>query len=399
MKLLVMTSPIWPTLGHNANLMMKLLPVFKQKFDLSILTYLPTRSSYIQPPSEFCGVPLYFATPKNDLREKLFYRTEANLFDRHGYSDLITSKIYADSAAKLLAGQHFDAILASTGPFTAMNAASMQSETIPKYLYMMDPSEPLWSDTGTPYRNRNLRSILNRYERIFTTKYTHEAFLAQGYSNLRCQFSTLGFPMIETHDWEPLPDHIKMPHDKVNLLFCGTMSKALQRSPAYYLKLAEQLDNRFRLFFVGKGCDKVAEEFSFHTEAEVVTLSQQPYSVALSMMHHADVLINIGNRVRVHLPSKVLEYISICKPIVNFYKFDDCPSLDYTKRYPLCLDISENTALTSDLLESFIRFCIDNRGKTVDFSFVNMEYYDCCPDYIARLISDSITAADKDCIR
>lgn len=394
MKVLMMTGPIWPTLGHNANLMAKLLSVLKQKHDVSILTYLPASSASMQAPSEFRGVPLYFATPKNNFRERLLYRAEAKLFDHYGYSDLITSKIYAQSAAKLLAEQRFDAILASTGPFVAMNAASMQSKVIPKYLYMMDPSEPLWGDTGTPYRNRNLRRILNRFDRIFTTKYAHEAFLAQGYTNLRCQFTELGFPMIETHDWEPLPDHIRMPHDKVNLLFCGTMSKALQRSPAYYLRLAEQLDNRFRLFFVGKGCDRVAEEFSFHTRAEVITLSQQPYSVALSMMHHADILINIGNRVRVHLPSKVLEYISICKPIVNFYKFDDCPSLDYTKRYPMCLDISENTALTPDLLESFIRFCLENQGKSVDFSFVNSEYSDCCPDYIARLISDSITAGD-----
>ena len=214
--------------------------------------------------------------------------------------------------------------------------------------------------------------------------------MEQGYSDLRCQFTELGFPMIEPHTDLPLPEQIEMPNDKVNLLFCGTVTKTLQRSPAYYLKLAEQLDERFRLFFVGWGCDTLVEEFSFHSKAEIVTLSPQPYSVALSMMQHADILINIGNHVRVHLPSKVLEYMSFCKPIVNFYKFEDCPSLDYTKRYPLCLDLSEMEPLSSETVSVFRDFCLANRGKAVDFKYVADEFAEFRPDYIASIISATI---------
>ena len=58
-------------------------------------------------------------------------------------------------------------------------------------------------------------------------------------------------------------------------------------------------------------------------------------------MADADVLINIGNSVPVHMPSKTLEYINTGKPMVNFYKFADCPTLYYTKRYPLCLNLYE----------------------------------------------------------
>lgn len=389
MKLLIMTGPIWPALGHNANLMAKLLPFFSEQHDISILTYLPSHDPAKLPPSEFRGFPLYCAVPKNDFREQVLFRTEAKLFDRNGYSDLCPSKILARYAAGLLAEQHFDAILASTGPFEAMNAAAMQSGVARKYLYMMDPPDLLCGRPGTPYRNRRLRKILNSFDRVFTTKYAHSAFAEQGFSDLRCQFTELGFPMMEPHSPQPLPEHITMPHDKVNLLFCGTMNTTI-RSPAYYLKLAEHLDERFRLYFVGWGCDTLTENSAFHTRAEVIALPQQPYSTALSMLHHADVLIIIGNQLRVHLPSKVLEYMSFCKPIVNFYKFEDCPSLDYTRRYPFCLDISEQEPLTPEVVSAFQDFCLSNRGKTVDYNFVSNEFFEFRPDYIANVISNLI---------
>ena len=50
------------------------------------------------------------------------------------------------------------------------------------------------------------------------------------------------------------------------------------------------------------------------------------------------------------MPSKTLEYINTGKPMVNFYKFADCPTLYYTKRYPLALNLPEED-LKADLPE------------------------------------------------
>lgn len=138
--------------------------------------------------------------------------------------------------------------------------------------------------------------------------------------------------------------------------------------------------------FMGKECEKLTERFDVQTKAELITLPQQPYETALQAMADADIMINIGNSVPVHMPSKTLEYINTGKPFVNFYKLDDCPTLYYTKRYPLCLNVSEKDPDLDAAAERFVDFCIANKGKTVDRQFIEREYADCTPAYIADQI-------------
>ena len=80
-----------------------------------------------------------------------------------------------------------------------------------------------------------------------------------------------------------------------------------------------------------------------------------------------DVLINIGNSVLNQMPSKIFEYISSGKPIINVFKSPDCPTLKYLTRYPLALnlfegDIAEHPAEKAAEVRAF---CRESRGKRV----------------------------------
>ena len=119
-------------------------------------------------------------------------------------------------------------------------------------------------------------------------------------------------------------------------------------------------------------------------------MPQQPYEVALQAMADADILINIGNSVPVHMPSKTLEYINTGKPVVNFYKMQDCPTLYYTNRYPLCLNLSEQDPDLDAAADRFMSFCLENKGKTVDRAYIESEYADCTPEYIAGKILEAL---------
>ena len=141
---------------------------------------------------------------------------------------------------------------------------------------------------------------------------------------------------------------------------------------------------------MGRECEKLTERFDFQTKAELITLPQQPYETALQAMADADIMINIGNSVPVHMPSKTLEYINTGKPFVNFYKMDACPTLYYTKRYPLCLNLSENDPDIESAAARFVEFCVENKGKTVDRAYIESEYADCTPEYIAKKILDAL---------
>ena len=153
--------------------------------------------------------------------------------------------------------------------------------------------------------------------------------------------------------------------NSIQLLFCGWLYSDI-RSPKYFLDILSRLDERFVVTFMGRECEKLTERFDVQTKAELITLPQQPYETALQAMADADVMINIGNSVPVHMPSKTLEYINTGKPFVNFYKMDDCPTLYYTKRYPLCLNMSEKETDLDAAAQRFIGFCVSSKGKTVE---------------------------------
>ena len=78
-------------------------------------------------------------------------------------------------------------------------------------------------------------------------------------------------------------------------------------------------------------------------------------------------LVNIGNAVDNQMPSKIFEYISTGKPVVNIYKSPECPTLKYLERYPLALNLYEKDAeeRPAENAEKVRAFCLAHRGERV----------------------------------
>lgn len=238
----------------------------------------------------------------------------------------------------------------------------------------------------TPFRARELSKIFSLCDSVFTTQFIGQELLRHGYSKYISKLTHVGFPLIDNNG----TTSVQVPRrKKIQLLFCGWLCSHI-RSPRYFLHILSRLDGRFRVTFMGRECELLRERFDFTTAAEVVTLPQQPYETALRAMAEADVLINIGNSLPVHMPSKTLEYLNTGKPVVNLHKLPDCPTLHYTSRYPLCLNLYEGEGDIDRAAERFIRFCEENRGKTVDRDFILREYADCTPEHIAGKILEEL---------
>ena len=251
----------------------------------------------------------------------------------------------------------------------------------------MDPPPAVRGEADTPYRTRMMRRILRGTDVIFTTPFCREVISAGEYRRYSSKVVPVGFPIVTAQTVRP-PEKAREP-GRFRLLFCGWLCSDI-RSPRYFLDLLSRLDERFTVTFMGKECTQLRKRFSVQTKAELITLPQQPYETALQAMADADILINIGNSVPVHMPSKTLEYINTGKPFVNFYKMDDCPTLYYTKRYPLCLNLSEREPDLDAAAERFVAFCEQSSGKTVDRAFLEEEYADCTPGFIADRILQAL---------
>lgn len=373
MKLLILTGSLYPQRSNNANLLLKLLPELSRHHTITLAA--PAGAGEM--PETIDGFSVRWLRDKKDLYRRTLIRALGKLFDPRGHSDLVQALSLGRELKKL----SFDAVLCSMEPFpSALAVHSLKN--VRKFLYLMDPPEIALDAPATPLRERMLPGLLREQDMVLTTPFIRKALEDRG---VTANFREVGFPMLTENPRVPTDADIPMPQARINLLFTGWLYGSI-RSPKYFLDIARHLDERFRIVFMGRECDQLRARFDFDTKAEVVTLPNQPYSTALNAMADADILINIGNSVPVHMPSKTLEYINARKPIVNFHKLPDCPTLHYTRRYPLCLNIFEEGEPDAQTVERFIRFCADNRGKTAPASNIP----DCTPNHIARIILDEI---------
>ena len=382
MKILLLIGSLFPIPGNNQNLISKLIPFFRKNNTVHLLAFAREQETD-KLPSIIYDVPVHYVTDKDEsVVKSIFFRAKAKLCDRNGFSDVITSERVLSCFQKLQKKYAFDAVISISQPYYAA-AASASMGNVRKILYLMDPPECLWGSTGSSYRNRSMSDVLQSQDLILTTPFIKEALINKGLSDLENSIETVGFPMIEHHEMKR-----SVNDNRIRVLFCGWLCSEL-RAPDYYIQVVNKLDEHFSVIFMGKECEKLCARFPVETRAEIVTLPNQPYTVALQAMQDADILINIGNSVPVHMPSKTLEYINTGKPFVNFYKMKDCPTLYYTKRYPLCLNLFEGDDVEA-AAERFEAFCLTEKGKTVDRAWIEAEYRDCTPEYIAGKILEKL---------
>ncbi|MDO4413621.1 MAG: hypothetical protein Q4C20_00945 [Erysipelotrichaceae bacterium] len=383
MKILIMTGPLYPVTGNNANLIGKLIPsLLETKHEVRQFSgcFGIDQSSL---PSSLFDVPVYWANDdRKDIKRRVLYPLLSKLVDPNGFSDELQVQIYSSKLSEIRKEYPFDTVISTCEPYSMAVCASRIKE-VRKILYLMDPPAVISNGIKTKYRTNTLNKTLINQDAIISTPFIFEALKKHGIDLNEVNEISVGFPMINKHG----PGSMYQQKKRIKLLFTGWLYSDI-RSPEYFLKIVEKLDDRFQITFMGKECEYLKERFSIESRAEIITLPQQPYEAALQAMADSDILINIGNSVPVHMPSKTLEYINTGKPVVNFFKFEDCPTLYYTRRYPLALNLYEGDPDINKAADRFIQFCESTKGQVVDRKYILDEFKDCTPEYIANRILD-----------
>ncbi len=389
MKLLLMTGPLYPQPGNNANLTGKLIPHFLSAGHEVHLFSAAFSADENKLPKEYFGVPVHWATDqKLGLRRRLLYPAVSRLKEDPGYNGELGARLIEDAVRELKKTIPYDAILCTMQPYPALLAAS----GIPcgrRVAYLMDPPDFVIDDLPWEEGQKQLRKALGRMDRILTTRFIRDASLKKGAADLAGKMVSVSFPHLEENRIEPAEGDVEMPSDRINLLFCGALFPSV-RDPGCFLRVLERLDERFCVTFMGRNCEQFWSECAVPTKAEVRVFPPQPYQVAVNAMEHADVLINVGNNMRVHMPSKTLDYINTGKPIVNFHKYTDCPTLFYTERYPLCLNLYEKEFCPERDVTCFIDFCLQNKDKRVPRTIIENGFSDCKPETIAGVVLEQL---------
>ncbi len=134
-------------------------------------------------------------------------------------------------------------------------------------------------------------------------------------------------------------------NNKIRLVFVGTLNKTV-RSPEHLLRVFEMLlhtktGKRLELHLFGT-VDYCMEQFASYQELmgqHIFLHGAVSRNKAVQAMHSANILVNIGNMNPYQEPSKVAEYASTGKPIVNIATIANDSSALALEKYPAAINI------------------------------------------------------------
>ena len=140
-------------------------------------------------------------------------------------------------------------------------------------------------------------------------------------------------------------DSLFSENKKIRLVFVGTLNRTT-RSSKHLLQIFEMLlqteiAERLELHFFG-GIDYCEEQFMPYQELmskRIFLHGHVSRKDAIHAIYSADILVNIGNSNPYQEPSKVIEYASIGKPIINIMTIHNDSSALVLEKYPAAMNV------------------------------------------------------------
>ena len=275
-------------------------------------------------------------------------------------------RLYEREIRRAVSTVSYDAIISFSAPFLPHGCASrLAGETgIPWTAVCLDPyfSHRIFGPEGLEERKKREETVMENAARVLITYPTDRDYLRAGVA-FRDKIRGIEMPGIVPRVQEPAGAGTGS--GPVRCSFFGSMYREI-RDPRQVIALFSAAGEGIEARFAGRIVDGTKEEF-FPEGCPCRYLGELAGETLAGEYADAEVLVNIGNSVDNQMPSKIFEYISTGKPIINIFKSADCPTLKYLGRYPLVLNIHE-AEIRKDPAGCVSRvqaFCRGHRGERV----------------------------------
>ena len=273
-------------------------------------------------------------------------------------------------ANKLMKEQNIKQFISVSIPFTGHLVGNCLKRRYPNTNWIVDISDPFCFLKSMPTNNHLFYSKLNEIveKRIFRTAQAISVLTKstkEKYSELFPESTNKIFinPNLLSYIKNPetkVPLFIK--GKKIRLIFVGMLNKKI-RSPDDLLRIFQmiletRISDKMELHFFG-GVENTLDQFSpyNHLINKCIFLHGiVGREKAIQAMHSADILVNIGNKNPYQEPSKVIEYASTGKPIINIMTIENDSSLLLLQKYPAVINIlsrkvKKNSVQIADLVK------------------------------------------------
>lgn len=187
------------------------------------------------------------------------------------------------------------------------------------------------------------------------------------------------------------------PRREIELFYSGRFYSGV-RDCTFALKVLSLIQNdRLRIVFAGTGQeDTISEYRNGALRGKLEHLGEISLDESFAYMQRADILINIGNNVVNQVPSKLFDYISTGKPIINFCKFKECPTIPYLEKYNNAINIVEGERTIEEQARLVDAFILSNLGKTLTFEEISSKFPENTAEYVGKCFIDAVKATTRD---
>ncbi|WP_300692495.1 glycosyltransferase [uncultured Oscillibacter sp.] len=278
-----------------------------------------------------------------------------------------------------------DCVICSEHPPDTAYAAGRADLKVPLFVYKLDPWGTHYAWRGDPRYLREELLTDSRCAAVFVTPEIREAYRSGPYRMPEERVVPVDFPTLAPPEGTGRAAFAE--EGAVHCAFVGRFYPDI-RTPDFLFELFRRLEGTgIVLHIVG---NSVHEERAYRPglPSNIRLHGQVPTGEAAAFMNAADVLVSVGNSIDDQTPSKIVEYIARGKPILNICKLPNCPTLRYTEKYPLALNIQEADGLAPETVERVRAFCRDRR--TLSFEQVRALYPECTPEYVGRQVYETL---------
>lgn len=411
MNLLIITTPFFPDADANSHCVQNLLPALsRQGHTVEVLACAPERIKE----THWQGYRVYSAECPSlmplgqakrrygafqlcrNILHKLDNHMRMKLKPQYRRQEVIVEayRVLCKALKQLNAPERYDAIIATFFPLEAAMAAERVGG-VPWYIYQLDayvdnftlPKE--WRQDREQLQAR----LFSAASGIFTTPVLLAEQAMHPYAESGKAIA-VEFPcVVESCASQPYQQWEK--RHTIRCAYVGTLYPVL-RSPEHLVSLIARMDGQdMGFYFFGLRQELVLQARDYaQAKDNIICKGVVGMEVATGVLASADILINIDNKASNQVPSKIFDYMSTGKPVINLYYNENSAALQYFRRYPLCLNLLMDEDRLDDNAAQIKAFIQAHHGEQMAFSDVHTRLKSCTPDHVADQMLQMIRSTD-----
>lgn len=281
----------------------------------------------------------------------------------------------------------YDALISVSPHFTAHLVGLDLRRDFPHLHWLVDNGDPFWFRDIEPPNNQRLyrrlnhqaeRNVFQQANAITVTTQQTQTIYADHFAESASKLSVIP-PLLSPLSRDDSSEPFFPQDDKLRFVFAGQMYGTVRR-PEFLLSvfsalLKTPLCERVELHFIGN-VSLSSDAFQAYSELlgkKIFLHGSVDRSRAMQAMREAAVLVNVGNKTLYQLPSKVVEYASLGKPILNLAQIAHDSSSEFFSTYPaaLCLTDEDGSGVPTEThLQALYQF-ISSPPPAVDSAWLS----------------------------